>query len=166
MKKIALIGAAAVLLAAAAIVFLLRGPEPEPPTAAPYELLADGIGHFDRGELELALEVLRQVPNGSIEKPEALYYEGSAHIMRKDYRAAVTSLEQALALESRNTGVLYALGVAWFKLGDVSLAKGYFSAVLDIDPNDEQAKGLMEIMTGLERQSDAESGDGESPESQ
>lgn len=166
MNRIALIGAGAALLVVIAFVFAVRTPDPEPTTATPAELLADGVGHFERDEHELALEVLKQVPNGSPEKSRALYYEGSAYMMQKDYPAAVTSLEQALLLDNENAGVLYALGVAWFKLGDVSLAKGYFSAVLDINPDDEQAKGLVEVMTGLERQSDAESGDGETPESQ
>jgi hypothetical protein len=46
--------------------------------------------------------------------------------------------------------------VAYFKLGNLKLAKGYFASVLEINPNDEQAKGLMDIMAKLERNSVAE----------
>ena len=107
--------------------------------------------------LVFALEVLPQVPAGSQEEAKALYYQGSSHMMLKDYEAAVASLDRALALNNRDVGTLYALGVAWFKLGNVNLAKGYFAAVLEINPDDEQAKGLMDIMAGLERRSVAES---------
>ena len=86
-------------------------------------------------------------------------------MMLKDYDTAAASLESALVRDPQDTGVLYALGVVWYKLGDISLAKGYFAAVLEINPNDEQAKGLMDIMARLERRPDAESAGEEAPPS-
>jgi len=121
------------------------------------ELLADGKGHFERKEYGLAIEVLQQVPAGSAEKGQALYYQGSSQMMLNDFEGAMINLEQALALNNQDTGALYALGVTSFKLGNLKLAKGYFAAVLAINPNDEQAKGLLDIMAGLERTSAAES---------
>ena len=132
--------------------FVLQ-PQREPVAYSSADLLADGIGHFEREEYDLALEVLRQVPEGRTESAQARYYEGSSHMMLKDYEAAASSLESALAIDPRNTGVLYALGVAYYKLGNLAVAKGHFSAVLEINPNDEQAKGLMDIMAKLERES-------------
>ena len=41
-------------------------------------------------------------------------------------------------------------------MGNLKLARGYFASVLAINPNDEQAKGLMDIMAKLERSSVAE----------
>ena len=137
--------------------FLFLQPQQQAVTFQAGELLADGKGHFERKEYDLALEVLQQVPAGSPPKARALYYEGSSHMMLKDYEAAIISLEQSLALNNQDTGTLYALGVTSFKLGNLKLAKGYFAAVLAINPNDEQAKGLLDIMAGLERTSAAES---------
>ena len=153
MKSKLAIGAGTVLVLSALLWFLAMVPEPEAVTYRPAELLADGKGHYEREEYEMALEALRQVPEGEAETARARYYEGSSYIMLKDYETAVASLESALALEPRDPGVLYALGVAYYKLGNLAVAKGYFGAVLEINPNDEQAKGLMDIMAKLERQS-------------
>lgn len=155
MRKSLATGAGALLLLAGVLWFTALQPDPEPVSYSATELLADGIGHFERKEYDLALEVLRQVPDGQPESVQARYYEGSSQMMLQDYEAAVTSLESALALEPQNTGVLYALGVAYYKLGNLAVAKGYFGAVLEINPNDEQAKGLMDIMAKLERESSA-----------
>ena len=155
MKKTLVIGAGALLLLAGVLWFFLPQPDGEPVSYSADEFLADGIGHFERKEYELALEVLQQVPDGVPETASARYYQGSSQIMLKDYEAAAVSLESALALEPRNSGILYALGVAYYKLGNLAVAKGYFGAVLEINPNDEQAKGLMDIMAKLERESGA-----------
>jgi tetratricopeptide (TPR) repeat protein len=118
-------------------------------------LLTEGIGHFDGKEFEEAIAALEQVPAGSKQEATALYYEGSSYLMLKDYVTATERLEQSLALAPRDTGTLYALGVASFKLGNLKLARGYFASILEINPNDEQAKGLMDIMANLERQTEA-----------
>jgi tetratricopeptide (TPR) repeat protein len=161
LKSYLAVGAGIILVVSALLWFVVMVPEPEAVTYSPAELLADGMGHYERKEYDQALEVLRQVPDGSVEKAQALYYEGSSYVMLKDHELAVPPLEQALALKPRDTGTLYALGVASFKLGNLPLAKGYFAALLEINPNDEQAKGLYDIMARLERQSVAESEDPE-----
>ena len=76
--------------------------------------------------------------------------------MKIDLAIGTGSLQQGLALDARDTGALYALGVASYKLGNLKLAKGYFAAVLEINSDDEQAIGLMDIMASLERASAAE----------
>lgn len=152
MKSNLAIGAGTVLVLSALLWFFVMVPEPEAVTYPPAELLADGIGHYEREEYEMTLEALRQVPDGQAETVRARYYEGSSYMMLKDYEAAIVSLESALALDPKNMGVLYALGVAYFKLGNLAVAKGYFGAVLEINPNDEQAKGLRDIMAKLERE--------------
>ena len=153
MKTNFAIGAGALLVLSALLWFLDLQPEREAVTYPSAELLADGIGHYERKEYDLALEVLQQVPEGSAEKAQALYYQGSSYVILKDYESATVYLEQGLALSPQDTGTLYALGVAYYKLGNVRLAKAYFASVLEINPNDEQARGLMDIMAGLERKS-------------
>ena len=36
-------------------------------------------------------------------------------------------------------------------VGKLALSKGYFASVVEIDPTNEEAKGLMDIMANLER---------------
>lgn len=155
MKNDLAIAAGVLLLILAALWFLVLQPERGAVSYSSVELVADGIGHFERKEYDLALEVLRQVPEDHAESSQARYYEGSSYMMLNDYEAAVVSLESALALDPQDPGVLYALGVAYYKLGNLDLAKAYFGEVLKINPNDEHAKGLMDIMAKLERESSA-----------
>ena len=147
-------GAAAILvLSAVAWIWVEQpGKETEPSDAA--VLLDSGIALFNEKNFQQAVEALDQVPSGSPEKWRALYYQGSAMIMLKDYSSAVVYLEQALALNTHQTRIMHALGVAYFKLGNLKLAKAYYASILELDPNDEEAKGLMDIMAKLERQSD------------
>jgi tetratricopeptide (TPR) repeat protein len=124
--------------------------------------LAAGIAAFDRREYEDAIRSLRAVPSGSPEEAVAKYYEGSAQLMLKDFEAATEALEAALALNDQDIGTLYALGVAWFKRGNLQLAKAYFKSVLQM-PSDhpkaaeikDQARGLVDIIASLERQQPA-----------
>ena len=116
-------------------------------------LLQTGIARFNEKQYQQALETLQQIPSDSTQGAKARYYQGSAHLMLKDFESAVTYLEQALALDSHDTGTMYALGVAYYKLGNLKLAKSYFASVLKLNPNDQQAKGLLDIMARLERHS-------------
>ena len=47
--------------------------------------------------------------------------------------------------------VLYALGVAHYKLGNLGVSKAYFGKVLEVDPGHDDARGLMDIVANLER---------------
>lgn len=102
MKKNLAIAAGALFVLAGALWFLVPQPDREVAWLSPDELLADGIAHFESKEYDLALEVLRQVPDGRVQTARARYYEGSSHMMLKDYEAAIVSLESALALDPRS----------------------------------------------------------------
>jgi len=117
------------------------------------QLLSSGIAKYEESDFQGAIGVLGRVPSDTPQAARARYFEGSAYMMLRDYESAVAKLEESLALQADDTGTLYALGVAYYKLGNLKLARGYFAAVLEINPNDEQAKGLMDIMAKLERQS-------------
>ena len=126
------------------------------------DLLAAGIAMFTEKKYEQALETLQRVPQSSEYASKARYYEGSAHLMLSDFESAITALEKAVALDDGDIGSLFALGVAYFKLGNLKMAKGHFSLVLDA-PNDdgsstelkEQAQGLVDVMAKLERRQEA-----------
>lgn len=113
--------------------------------------LTAGIGQFQQKDYEAALQTLRSVPSGHPMGWRARYFEGSSQIMLKDYEAAIGLLEEALLLNPSHTRIMHALGVAHFKMGNLAMSKAYFAQVLEIDPTDEEARGLMDIMANLER---------------
>lgn len=122
-------------------------------------LLQQGIEQFDQENYLGTLETLQRIPQEEVKDWRIPYYTGSAQMMLKDYKQAAQNLERALALNNRQTGVLYALGVTQFKQGNLGLAKAYFAAVLEIDPTDAHAKGLMDIMANLERKQTEQPGE-------
>jgi Flp pilus assembly protein TadD len=115
--------------------------------------LAQGIALFDQKNYPEALAELEKIPPGAADDWRAPYYRGSTQMMLKQYEDAAISLEEALALSPHEGGILYALGVVYYKLGNVPLAKGYFGSVLELNPADKQAKGLYDIMSRLEQYS-------------
>ena len=155
MKRSKIIIAGLLALGVVVAVWIL-GPQSQDTQAGQQaeQALADGIARFESKDYAGALDVLAQVASDSPQAAKARYYEGSAYLMLKDYESAAERLEESRALEPDDMGTLYALGVVYYKLGNLALAKAYFAAVLEINPNDEQAKGLMDIMAKLERQSE------------
>jgi tetratricopeptide (TPR) repeat protein len=116
-------------------------------------LLEQGIALYKQKKYTEAIQELEKIPEKPGKDWRVPYYLGSAGIMLGNNQEAVVSLEQALTLAPQEVGVLYALGVAYYKLGNYKLSKGYFTAVLEINPADEHAKGLMDIMAKLDMQS-------------
>ena len=115
-------------------------------------LLEQGIGLYKQKKYNEVLQALETIPENSVNDWRIPYYRGAAHMMLTDYDKAATSLERALVLDNQETGILYELGVVYYKQGNIKLAKSYFASVLEINPADEQAKGLMDIMANLERE--------------
>jgi tetratricopeptide (TPR) repeat protein len=120
--------------------------------------LQSGISLFDQDKFKEAIEVLQQVPAGSVQESRARYYEGSAHMMLGDYETAIEKLQEAQGRTPSDPPTLFALGVASYKLGNIKLARGYFNSVLAINPMDkheqdlwDQARGLVDIMARLDR---------------
>ena len=114
--------------------------------------LDQGIALFREKKYEDSLQVLQAIPDGVIRDWHLPYYTATAHVMLKDYASAAPILEQALQLNPQETEILFELGVVYFKLGNLALSKAYFASVVEIDPSNEEAKGLMDIMANLERQ--------------
>jgi len=115
-------------------------------------LLEEGIAQFHQEQYETALDTLRGIPRGAVEDWRIPYYTGTTFIKLQDYESAAASLEEALALNSSEADIPFALGVVYYKLGNLALSKSYFHSVLEIEPGNEEALGLMDIMAKLERQ--------------
>jgi tetratricopeptide (TPR) repeat protein len=133
--------------------------EPSLPEAS----IESGVALFNEKRYSEAIEIFENVQPGHPQEWYSLYYLGSAYIMQKNYPAAAEHLELALSLNPGNTKIMHALGVTYFKLGNLKLSKAYFASVLEIDPQDAEARGLMDIMANLERQQAGASQD-ESPD--
>ena len=116
-----------------------------------HAVINEGIAQFRAEQYEQSVQTLGSIPDGLIEDWHVPYYLGSALIQLKDYEKGAVHLEEALALNPSDKNILFALGVAYYKLGNLSLSKAYFAAVIEIDPSHEEAKGLMDIMARLER---------------
>ena len=153
LKIILISGVGALLVLAVALWFLVLQPNQLKNASQAEELLTSGINLFNDKKYDETLEILARIPSGTTQEAKVRYYQGSTYIMLKDFDSAVDYLGQAHKLNSDDIGVLYALGVAYFKLGKIKLAKSYFASVLEINPQDEQAKGLLNAMAKLERRS-------------
>ena len=114
--------------------------------------LDEGIALFREKKYTETLELLQGIPEGVLEDWHLPYYTATAMVMLKDYQSAAPVLEEALVLNPHEPLILYELGVVYFKLGKLGLSKGYFAKVVEIDPANEQARGLMDVMANLERQ--------------
>lgn len=139
---------AAVVVAA---LFYLEGGQSRQQSAAATALLEEGIALIHADQHEQALEVLIRVPRGTDEDWRAAYYTGVAQIKLKNYEEAAVVLEEAFRLENDEADIPFSLGVVYFKLGNLALAKSYFAAAVAIDPSHAEAKGLMDTMANLER---------------
>jgi tetratricopeptide (TPR) repeat protein len=140
-----------IVIAVLAAVYLVHL-RTERQAALEYSVALDkGIALFEEKNYEEALTELEKIPPGATDDWRAPYYRGSAQLVLKQREAAAESLQEALDLDPGNSGTLYALGVVYYQLGKISLSKGYFAAVLEINPADQQAKGLFDIMARLEQ---------------
>ena len=151
-RKLLLAGISVVLITAVVAGAYLFQIEQERQAVEAAVLMQEGIAQFHQEQYETALETLRSIPEGAIVDWRIAYYTGATLIRLKDYESAAASLEEALVLNSGEKDIPFALGVVYYKLGNLSLSKSYFHSVLEIDPGNEEAKGLMDIMSKLERQ--------------
>ena len=115
----------------------------------------EGIAQFRAEQYELSVQTLGSIPEEHVDDWHVPYYLGSALIQLQDYEDGAARLEAALALNPENENILFALGVVYYKLGNLGLSKAYFASVVEMQPSHEEAKGLLDIMAKLERQSTA-----------
>lgn len=121
--------------------------------------LDQGIALFREKKYPEALALFQSIPDGVIKDWHLPYYTATTQVMLKDYEAAALNLEEALTLNPQETGILFELGVVYYKLGKLALSKGYFASVLEIDPTNADARGLVDIMANLEREQPGANGE-------
>jgi tetratricopeptide (TPR) repeat protein len=97
------------------------------------------------------VETLRTIPEDAYQDWHVNYYMGSALINLRDFQSAAVELEKALALNADEPSIMFALGVAYYKLGNLALSKAYFAKVVEVDPGNDDARGLLDIVASMER---------------
>jgi tetratricopeptide (TPR) repeat protein len=113
--------------------------------------LDQAITLYEQTQYPQALQKLATITPGAMQDWRIPFYQGAASIRLKDYEAAVIYLEQSKSLNNSETQTFYLLGVAYYKLGNLKLSEGYFAATLELNPDHEQARGLMGVMSDLQK---------------
>ena len=85
---------------------------------------------------------------------KAPFYMGIIKIHLNNYTMAIPFLERALTLNPSEPKIANALGVAYFKLGRLDMAKGYYGATLELDPGNKDAKSLFRAMAKVQRRAE------------
>jgi len=101
---------------------------------------------FDKqiSDLKGALNILDAVEQGELSKEFAIYlFQGSLHIMNKEYDLAKTSLEKAWEIKPVDPDVNFNLGFVAFSLGEYEKSLVYLYAALKAQPNDPWAYELI-----------------------
>ena len=150
-SQILLLVAASVIVLATGGLFYLFNEAQQVTEQKAIASLDRGIALYREKKYTESLNELQSIPSGTIQDWHLPYYTASALVMLKDYQTAVPELEEALALNPQETLILFELGVVYYKLGKLGLSKGYFASVVAIDPTNEEARGLMDIMANLQR---------------
>ena len=113
--------------------------------------LDKGIAFYEQAKYPQALQALETIEPGASPDWRVPFYKGAVSVRLKDYPAAAGYLEQAKTLNSDETQIFYLLGVTYFKLGDLKMSEGYFAATLELNPDHEHARGLMGVMSDLQK---------------
>jgi Flp pilus assembly protein TadD len=113
--------------------------------------LERAVALYRHGALERAEADFRAALRAEPSDWKAPYYIGVIEVRKKRFALAIPYLEQAAVLNPREPKILDALGVLYYKLGRLDMAKGYFFASLELDPRREDTKGLLESMVKIER---------------
>lgn len=82
---------------------------------------------------------------------EAAFYLGAGNFELKRYQAAIPFLERALALAPEEQKIYKMMGVIYYKLGQLDMSRGYFTAYRELDPNNMDARGMVEMTAKLQR---------------
>ena len=145
-----LLSLASVVAASALIVWLVEAQAHRDNVRIARLHLERGIKLYHQKAYVEAEGELRRALRADPTEWKAPFYVGAIQIERKRFALAIPYLERALTLNLTDPKILNALGVAYFKLGRLDMARGYFWASLDLDPSNRDAQGLMETMAKLQ----------------
>jgi tetratricopeptide (TPR) repeat protein len=95
-------------------------------------------------DIKGGLSILDAVENGSISKEYAAYlFQGSLHIIKREYNLAIASLEKAWEINPKDPDVNFNLGFAYYSLREYEKSVAYLFVVLKFQPDDTEAYELI-----------------------
>jgi tetratricopeptide (TPR) repeat protein len=110
-----------------------------------------GIQLYQQGALAAAEVALKDTLKAYPDEWRVPFYLGIIKTLHKQFEQAIPHLERAYTLNPTEPKIPNALGVAYFKLGRLDLAKGYFAASLALDPANTDTKAMFDAMAKLQR---------------
>jgi tetratricopeptide (TPR) repeat protein len=125
-------------------------PGDQPSTAgSPAELLKQAQQLYQDGRDEEALPLLRRVLTLEPTSAEAFLLIGRINQRLGDQKAAISALKTAIFWESKTIDAHILLGRIFLELGDRAQALSYAKSAIEIDPNNQEAIGLLrQVETG------------------
>ncbi|HKC64417.1 MAG TPA: tetratricopeptide repeat protein, partial [Pyrinomonadaceae bacterium] len=116
---------------------------------SPQELLAQAQQLYQDGRDEEALPILRRVLTLEPTSAEAFLLIGRINQRLGDQKAAISALKTAIFWESKTIDAHILLGRIFLELGDRAQALTYARSAIEIDPNNQEAIGLLrQVETG------------------
>jgi tetratricopeptide (TPR) repeat protein len=95
-------------------------------------------------DLKGALSILDAVEKGSLSRELAAYlFQGSLHILNKEYELAKAPLEKAWEMDPKDPDVNYNLGFVYFSLREYDKSIAYLIVTLKFQPDDVSAYELI-----------------------
>ena len=95
---------------------------------------------------QAALYFTREAAKMDSENPRAYLYQGLVHAYytdRQNQESAAENIEKAIGLGLKDSQSYYVLGIVYMNLGRMSEAEDMFKKALEIDENNEQARGFL-----------------------
>jgi tetratricopeptide (TPR) repeat protein len=125
------------------------GEETTSSPGSPQELLAQAQQLYQDGRDDEALPLLRRVLTLEPTSAEAFLLIGRINQRLGDQKAAISALKTAIFWESKTIDAHILLGRIFLELGDRAQALTYALNAKDIDPNNQEAIGLLrQVETG------------------
>ncbi len=100
--------------------------------------------HLDEKQPVEAIKLLEPAHAQSKENVEVLLTLGDAHVQAGNYQRAADLFEAALVLRRPTPALLNALAVSYAQMGDSEKARQYLERSLELEPEQEEAKTLLE----------------------
>jgi tetratricopeptide (TPR) repeat protein len=119
--------------------------------SSPTELLAQAQKLYEEGRDDEALPLLRRVLTVEPTSAEAFLWIGRINQRLGDQKAAISALKTAIFWEANNPLIdaHILLGRIFLELGDRAQALTYARSAIEIDPNNQEAIGLLrQVETG------------------
>lgn len=95
-------------------------------------------------EYEKALKVGNEILKKNPHEQDVLFIVGGIYYMQNKFKTAISHFDRSLEIAHFDTEVLLLKANSHFRLGELSKAKQCCKTILEIDPKNNEVKGLLE----------------------